>query len=173
MILANISLLVLRLVVGLTFAGHGAQKAFGWWNGPGPQRWEAAVTSMRFQPARFWSLLSIGIELIGGLLLALGFLTPWAATALIGQSMVIILKAHLPKGFWNTQGGLEFPLALAAGLVVVMGVGAGTYAIDAAIGYGLSEGVRWLLLAIGIVGGVASHYLTQIAPSQASAPQHR
>lgn len=173
MTLANLSLLVLRLVVGLTFAGHGAQKAFGWWNGPGPQKWEAAMTSMRFQPARFWAVLSIGVELIGGLLLAVGLLTPWAAMVLIGQSMVIILKAHLPKGFWNRDGGLEFPLALAAGVVAILGVGPGSYSIDSAIAYGLPEAARWLLLAIGIIGGVASHWLTQLVPAQASAPQQR
>jgi putative oxidoreductase len=173
MILVDVSLLVLRLVVGVTFAGHGAQKAFGWWNGPGPQKWEAAMTAMRFHPARFWAVLSIGVELIGGLLLALGFLTPWAATALIGQSMVIILKAHLPKGFWNRDGGFEFPLALAAGVVAVMGVGAGGYSIDAAIAYGLPEAARWLLLGIGIVGGLAAYWLSQLAPASESAPQQR
>ena len=173
MTLADLSLLVLRAVVGLTFAGHGAQKAFGWWNGPGPQKWEAAMTMMRFHPARFWAVLSIGVELIGGLLVALGFLTPWATTALIGQSAVIILKAHLPKGFWNRDGGIEFPLALAAGLIAILGVGAGSYAIDSVIGYGLPETARWLLLAIGIVGGVASYWLTQMAPAQESAPQQR
>ena len=173
MTLASLSLLVLRLVVGLTFAGHGAQKAFGWWNGPGPQKWEAAMTSMRFHPARFWAFLSIGVELLGGLLVALGFLTPWAVTALIGQSMVIILKAHLPKGFWNRDGGFEFPLALAAALIAILGVGAGAYSIDTTIGYGLPEGARGLLLAIGLIGGAASYWLTQMAPAQESAAQNR
>src|SRR5437773_7708792 len=98
MILANFSILVLRLVVGLTFAAHGAQKAFGWWNGPGPERWQNAITSMRFRPAAFWAVLSIGVELVGGLLLAVGLITPLTATMLIGQEVVIIVKAHLPKG---------------------------------------------------------------------------
>jgi putative oxidoreductase len=42
----DFGLLILRLVVGLTLAGHGAQKAFGWWNGPGIERWRDAIGRM-------------------------------------------------------------------------------------------------------------------------------
>ena len=83
MALADSTLLVLRLVVGLIFAAHGAQKAFGWWNGPGIEGWQKIVAGMRFQPAPLWTVVSVGAELIGGLLVAIGLFTPVAATALI------------------------------------------------------------------------------------------
>jgi putative oxidoreductase len=119
----DLGLLVLRLVVGLTFAAHGAQKAFGWWKGPGWAGWYAVVTRMGFRPVALWGIVSIGAELVGGLLLAAGLFTPFAAMALIGQSVVIVLKAHWARGFWGRDGGFEFPLSLAAGVVAIVGTG--------------------------------------------------
>jgi len=173
MALADSTLLILRLVVGLTFAAHGAQKAFGWWNGPGIEGWQKIVAGMRFQPAPLWTLVSVGAELVGGLLLAIGLFTPMAATALIGQSVVIILKAHLPKGFWNKNGGIEFPLALAAGVLAILGVGPGAYSIDRLIGFGLVEPLLWLLLAVGLGGGLAAYGLTRVGPAPQPATEHR
>jgi len=69
----DLALLVLRLVVGLTFAAHGAQKAFGWWQGPGPANWVKAIHRMGFHPPTFFAAASIFNELAGGLALALGF----------------------------------------------------------------------------------------------------
>jgi putative oxidoreductase len=173
MTLADTTLLILRLAVGLTFAAHGAQKAFGWWNGPGIEGWQKAVAGMRFQPAPLWTLVSVGAELIGGLLLAVGLFTPLAATALIGQSVVIILKAHLPSGFWNKAGGIEFPLALTAGVVAILGVGPGAYSIDRLIGFGLVEPILWALLVIGLGGGLAAYGLSRIAPTPSPVTEHR
>lgn len=167
MSLAEFTLLLLRLVVGGTFAAHGAQKAFGWWNGPGYARWTQAVASMRVHPVPLWAFISVGAELGGGLALALGFLTPFAVTVLIGQSVFIIIKAHLPKGFFNTNGGIEFPLSLAAGLLVILGAGPGALAIDNAIRLTpYSDPFRLLLLGIGIAGGLVAISITRLHPVQ-------
>ncbi len=167
MTLADFSLLALRLAVGLIFAAHGAQKAFGWWGGPGYHNWQKAMAAMRFEPAGLWAFLSVGAELGGGVLLAAGFLAPLAAALLIAQSIVIILKVHLPNGFWNGQKGYEFPLALAAGLLAVLGVGAGRFAVDAAIGFTLATPVLWLLLAAAVLAGLASYGISQaVQPAQ-------
>ena len=173
MALQDIALLILRLVVGLTFAGHGAQKAFGWWGGPGIEGWQKAIASMRFQPVALWTVLSVGAELIGGLLIAIGLFTPLAATLLIGQSVVIILKVHLSKGFWNKNGGIEFPLALFAGTIALLGVGPGWLAVDNLIGFGLVEPILWTLLLLGLLGGLAAYGITRVATASQPAPQHR
>jgi putative oxidoreductase len=173
MVLADSTLLILRIAVGLTFAAHGAQKAFGWWNGPGIEGWQKIIAGMRFQPAGLWTVVSVGAELVGGVLLAIGLFTPLAATALIGQSVVIILKAHLPNGFWNKGGGIEFPLALAAGVLVTLGVGPGAYSVDNLIGFGLVEPILWVLLVIGLAGGLAAYGLTRVAPAPQPAAENR
>jgi len=62
------------------------------------------MTGMGFRPAKLWAVVSIGAELVGGVLLAVGLLTPLAAMALVGQSVVIVLKVHWAKGFWSRTG---------------------------------------------------------------------
>src|SRR5712691_3136273 len=99
MTFSDLGLLILRLVVGLTMAAHGAQKAFGWWNGPGRVGWSDVMVRMGFRPAGLWGFVSMSAELVGGLLFAAGLFTPLAAMALVGQSTVIILKAHWARGF--------------------------------------------------------------------------
>jgi putative oxidoreductase len=162
----DLGLLVLRLVVGLTFAAHGAQKAFGWWNGPGIAGWRAAITNMGFQPVELFVVLSIGAELVGGSLLALGLFTPLAAMVLVAQAEVIITKAHLPKGFWNTNGGFEYPLALAASVIAITFIGTGSIALDRAFGLSFSDSLRAGLLLIGLLGG-----LLALASSRVTQPQ--
>ena len=103
---ADFGLLILRVVIGGTMFAHGAQKAFGWWNGPGPDRWRSIVGGMGFRPAGFWAAISIAAELCGALLLV-GFLTPIVAAVIVAQTVVIMGQVHLPKGFFNTAGGIE------------------------------------------------------------------
>ena len=163
MTLGDLGLLVLRLVVGLTMAAHGAQKAFGWWKGPGWTGWTAVMVRMAFRPASLWGVVSIAAELLGGLLLAVGLLTPFAAMALIGQSVVIVLKAHWARGFWNRDGGFEFPLSLAAGVVALIGTGPGRVSLDAALGLSYSAELRAGLIAVGVLGALVAIAISRVA----------
>ena len=65
-------LLLLRLVVGLLFAGHGAQKLFGWFGGGGPQGTAAFFSSLGYRAPALMALVAGLSELGGGLLLATG-----------------------------------------------------------------------------------------------------
>lgn len=159
---ADLGLLILRLVVGLTLAGHGAQKAFGWWGGPGLAGWRSAVAHMGFQPVGLWTVASMGAELVGGLALALGFLTPLAAAWLVGQTIVIIGKVHLPKGFWNGKGGIEFSLSLGAAVVAIGLIGPGSISIDGSQGIAFGESVRIALLVIGALGGLTALTISRV-----------
>ncbi|HYX10477.1 MAG TPA: DoxX family protein [Candidatus Acidoferrum sp.] len=153
---SDLGLFVLRVVVGLIFAAHGAQKAFGWWSGPGPQRWRDAIGRMRFQPVGLWAPLSMGVELVAGVLVALGFLTSLAAAVLIGQAIVIIVVAHWRNGFWDTNHGYEFPLVLAAALVALALIGPGPASIDGLAGIVFTDAIRFALVLLGIAGGVGA-----------------
>jgi putative oxidoreductase len=157
--------LVLRLGVGLIFAIHGAQKAFGWWGGSGFAGWEAVMTRMGFRPARLFAAVSVAAELGGGLALVLGFLTPLAATLLVGQSVVIIFAAHWPRGFFNRDNGYEFPLALVAGVIAVLLLGPGEISVDNLIGFALAPEVRAWLVVLGVAGGLATLALPRLFPA--------
>jgi putative oxidoreductase len=162
---SDIGLAFLRIVIGLTMAAHGAQKAFGWWSGPGPAGWRGAMASMGYRPAGLWAAVSTLAELVGGLLLAVGLLTPFAAAVLVAQSVVIIGQVHLPKGFWNRNSGYEFPLVLAAGAVAVALIGPGALSVDNALGVTFDDAVRLILLVVGALAGLAALMVPRLAAS--------
>jgi putative oxidoreductase len=151
---ADLGLLLLRLVVGLTFAAHGAQKAFGWWAGPGWIGWQNAIGRMGFRPVGLFATLSVGAELVGGLFLALGAFTPFAAALLAAQSTVIIVKVHGPNGFWNKVSGIEFPLALGGAALAIGLTGPGAVSFDAVEGFVVADAVRAVVATAGVVCGV-------------------
>jgi carboxyl-terminal processing protease len=160
--------LTLRLIIGCTFAAHGAQKAFGWWDGPGFRSWLGAIERMGFRPVRFFALASAGVELVGGLFLALGMLTPVTAAALIAQSVVIIGRVHWRNGFFHQRGGYEYPLVLAGGVAAVALLGAGAWSVDGLIGFSLDDAVdRIGLVILGLMAGL----ITLAVPRAASRPR--
>jgi putative oxidoreductase len=152
----ELSLLALRLVVGLTFAGHGAQKLFGILGGPGIQRTASGFQQMGLRPGRLNAIAAGSTELVGGLLLALGLLSPLAAAGLIAVMTAAVLTVHLPNGYWNTEKGFEYNLVLIAVAFAIAGIGAGQWSLDGALGLDLA-GAGWALAALGagIIGGAA------------------
>src|SRR5450759_3969063 len=93
--MADIGLLTLRLVVGLYLFGHGTQKLFGWFGGPGLRGHAQNMTRLGFRPAALWATASTAGE-IGGLLLALGFLSPLGSLGVAASMPVSYthLRAH-------------------------------------------------------------------------------
>ncbi|WP_163150448.1 DoxX family protein [Anoxybacillus sp. MB8] len=129
----HIGILLIRLAVGLTFMGHGAQKLFGWFGGYGLKGTGGWLESIGLKPGVTMALIAGLAEFVGGLLFALGLFTPFAALLIAATMFVAIVKVHAPNGFWITQNGFEYNLIL---IVVVIGValiGAGDYSIDALI----------------------------------------
>jgi putative oxidoreductase len=153
----NVALLVLRLVVGGLFFGHGAQKLFGWFGGHGLAGTSGFFEKIGLRPGRPFALLAAVAEAGGGLLLAFGLFVPAAAALLVGVMVSAIAAVHWRNGLWNTNGGIEFPLVLGAVAFAVAAIGAGRYSLDAALGIDW-HGLWWALGAVGIgaVGGVAS-----------------
>jgi putative oxidoreductase len=152
----DLALLVLRLVVGLLFVGHGAQKLFGVFGGGGLQATAGMFDSIGLQPGWLHARAAGTAEFLGGALIALGLFTPFAAAALIGVMAVAVLTVHAPNGIWNTNQGYEFNLVLAAVVFALAGIGAGAWSLDNAFGFDL-HGAIWALaaLAAGVIGGGA------------------
>lgn len=126
----NKGLLLLRLVVGLLFAGHACQKLWGWFGGTGMGPFIQSLEKLGLQPAPFWGHVEAYTELLGGTLLVLGLLTPFAAAALIGDMLVAAAKVHAPKGLWSQQGGFEYNAVLIAILLAIGLIGPGIYSLD-------------------------------------------
>jgi putative oxidoreductase len=157
--LVTIGLLVLRLVVGLTLAAHGAQKLFGWFGGPRIAGFGQTLEKLGIRPSRPWAILAGLSEFLGGLSLAAGLLTPIGALAVVGVMAVAILTVHLARGFWNKDGGYEFPLAIAAVGVCLSLTGPGNVSLDALLRIRLPEPATWLVMALLTLLGVAGAVL--------------
>jgi putative oxidoreductase len=153
----NLLLLLLRLVVGLTFSAHGAQKLFGAFGGGGLDGTAQMFEKLGLRPGWLHARLAGVAELGGGLLLALGLLTTPAAAAVIAVMTAAVITVHARNGFFMANGGFEYNLVLIAAVVALAGIGAGAWSLDGALGVGLT-GTGWALaaLGVGLVGGVAS-----------------
>src|SRR5438046_10177689 len=98
-------ILFLRLVVGTTIAAHGAQKLFGWFGGHGPRGTAGFFGGLRFRAPLLMALMAALAEFGGGLLLAAGLFTPFAALAVAVVMLNAIGTVHVRNGFWNSNGG--------------------------------------------------------------------
>lgn len=145
----NSALLLFRIVIGLTMAGHGAQKLFGWFGGPGPVRLRQGFEKQGYQPAWFWVALAIVGELGGGLSFAFGFLTPLGAAGMFG-AMVMAARTHWKNGFFLQKGGYEYPLMLATASLTIGLIGPGSYALDTLLSIALPE-----VPVFGVLAGAA------------------
>ncbi|MEE4564606.1 DoxX family protein [Paenibacillus polymyxa] len=124
-------LLLIRLVVGLLFVGHGAQKLFGWFGGYGPKGTGGWMESIGIKPGVLMAVAAGLMELLGGALFAVGLLTPLAALLITMTMLGAIVKVHGQNGIWATANGYEYPLVLIAVVIGIALIGAGPYSIDA------------------------------------------
>lgn len=144
-------LLLLRLAVGLVFAGHGAQKLFGWFGGGGRRGTADALGSLGYRMPAAMAIVAGLAELGGGLLLATGLLTPLAAFLLATMMLNAIATVVWPKGL---LGGYELELVLLVVPVALVATGPGELSLDDALGWaGDITGTAWasLVLAAAIV----------------------
>jgi putative oxidoreductase len=148
--------LIARAAIGGIFMGHGTQKLFGWFGGPGLDATGKMMEGLELRPARRNAVAASVTETAGGALLALGALTPLAGAMATGAMATAVRKVHLDKGFWNSEGGFEFNLALVAGALAIVDSGPGSPSVDESLGLELKGG-KWALFALlaGLAGSAA------------------
>jgi putative oxidoreductase len=147
------TLLVLRVVLGVTLALHGVNKVRNGLDGVG--RW---FESMGMRPGWLHARLAAFTEIGGGALLALGLLTPFAGAAFVGLMLVAGITAHRNNGFFvfHEGQGWEYVMVLGVCGAAFGGLGAGEWSLDDAIGFELHGwGGLAVSCGLGIAGGVA------------------
>ncbi|WP_328690542.1 DoxX family membrane protein [Streptomyces caniferus] len=150
-LVADLGLLLLRLAVGLILAGHGAQKLFGIFGGHGLAATGKGFAALGYRPGEFFACLAGVSELLGGLGLAVGLLTPLAAAALIGV-MINAMATSASQGLWAMTGGIEYPLTIAVVALAVAATGPGRFALDRPFrwGHGGLGSAAFALVAGGV-----------------------
>ena len=134
----DLTLTVVRLVLGLVFFAHGAQKMLGWFGGYGFHGTMGFFTQQMGIPAPL-AFLAICAEFFGGLGLIFGLLARIAALGIMVNMMVAVAKVHSANGFfmnWTGQQkgeGFEYHLLAIALLIVVLVKGSGALSIDRAL----------------------------------------
>lgn len=148
-------LLLLRVLVGVTFALHGAQKLFGWFGGGGISGTAGWFASLGFGGGRAAAVLAGMGELAGGLGLAAGLFTPLSAAAVAGTMTTAALVNNADAGFWSVNKGWELNGYLIAVALAVAVTGPGAYSLDHALGLTGFAGplIGGSAVLLGIVAG--------------------
>jgi len=127
--LCDTILLMLRIILGIIFMAHGAQKLFGIFGGKGIAGTISMVESLGFILPVFFAWLLALSEFFGGLGLVLGVF-PRISSALISVVMLVaIFTIHISNGFFNKNGGIEFNLLLLAVAISIFIAGAGKFSL--------------------------------------------
>jgi putative oxidoreductase len=170
----KIGRLLLRVVVGGFFVGHGTQKLFGWFGGNGLQATADGFHQMGLRPGKANAIAAGGAEAGGGALLAAGLATPLAASVLTATMLTAIDTVHAKNGPWVTEGGYEYNAVLIAAVLSLVEAGPGALSVDGALGRERS-GPAWMLaaLATGVGGWLGARLARSAAPEPApAAPGH-
>jgi putative oxidoreductase len=126
----SLSSLPLRLIAGLIFTAHGAQKLFAWFGGYGLEGTGQWMQSIGLEPGFFMALMAGSAEFFGGILLLIGFLTRPVSFVLAITMIVAIFSVHINNGLFMSNNGYEFALSLLAITLALFVQGGGKYSID-------------------------------------------
>lgn len=166
----DLALVILRVTVGLLVASHGAQKLFGVFGGHGLKGTSGWLHSQGFRPALLWAVLGGAAEFGGGLLFALGLLSPLGSLGIGAAMLIAITKVHWPK-LWVAEGGLEYPLVILSVALAVGIAGPGAFSLDARWGTGVPPVgalIAIVLVALGyLVGMITSAAKPAAVPPKA------
>lgn len=126
----QLSALPLRVVAGILFIAHGAQKLFAWFGGYGLEGTGQWMESIGLAPGYLMALMAGSAEFFGGIFLLVGLLTRPTAVALAFTMLVAIFAVHFQNGLFMSNNGYEFALSLFAISVALVFQGGGKFSLD-------------------------------------------
>ncbi len=134
--LSGLSYPMIRFFTGLILVPHGAQKLFGWFGGSGLEATgQTFASNLGLEPGLLFAALVGLTEFLGGLFLAVGFLTRPSALAIAIVMAVAVFAVHLPNGFFWGAGGYEYPLLWGLVALALAFRGGGALSADRALGW--------------------------------------
>lgn len=170
---AGLGLLLLRLVVGLLLAAHGAQKLFGWFGGPGFTGTQSFFGGqLRLRPAPLWTAMGAVSELGGGLLLALGLLSPLGSLGAVATVTMAIVTVHWPR-IWDSDGGMDYPLTVLAAALAIGLTGPGRWSMDSLLHLALPEPLALVTGLVVVAFGVAMALVTRLPLATSAGVAHQ
>lgn len=132
---SDIALLVLRVMIGVVFIAHGAQKLFGAFGGSGLDKTAGAMAGLGLEPGMFFAVLGGLTEFGGGLLLLVGLCTPLAGLAVTAVMVLAIALSTGANGFISMSAlGYEYNLVLIAIALALVIAGPGRFSLDHRLG---------------------------------------
>jgi putative oxidoreductase len=151
----DIALLGARLAVGGGMAAHGAQKALGWFEGPGPENAGKMMHSLGFRPGKSYAELAAWNEIASGALIAAGLGGPVGPAMLISNMIVAQTTVHWPNGCFAQKGGIELGVLYGAAALAFAATDFGGVSMDAVIGTRekLRDPVLTTLVLAGAIAG--------------------
>lgn len=149
--MGNLAALILRVALGGFLAGHGAQKLFGSFGGPGMEGTSGFMEMLGLKPGKPWAVMAGLSEFGGGVLTILGLFNPAGPLGVISAMSMATTKAHWGKPIWVTSGGAELPVTNIAAATALMVNGPGKYSLDRAFGIRLPAWLAPLGLAALLV----------------------
>jgi putative oxidoreductase len=154
--------MIVRVVQGSLMAGHGAQKLFGSFGGPGLEGTSGFMEMLGMRPGRPWAFLAGLSEFGGGVLTALGLLKPLGPLGVIGAMSMATRKAHWGKPIWVTEGGAELPVLNIAISTALMIRESDVYSLDRLLGIRLPAWVG----PVGLVGIILTVLYAELEPDE-------
>jgi putative oxidoreductase len=118
-------LFIIKVIVGLTFIGHGTQKWFGWFGGYGLKGTGGWLNSIGLKPGATMAFLIGLAEIVGGLLFGIGLWLPVGAALIVITMFGAMIMVHGKNG-WMKPNGYEYNLVLIAIAIGVAIIGAGS-----------------------------------------------
>ncbi|HEY4441461.1 MAG TPA: DoxX family protein [Candidatus Elarobacter sp.] len=165
----DLGLLAARLALGASYAAHGAQKAFGWFEGPGPQGAAGMLESLGFKPGDAFATAASYGELAAGTMIALGLGGPIGPALLISGMIVAQTTVHAKNGYFAQKGGIEVGTLYSTGALALASSGYGDLSLDHA--FGLDEKLRHpVVTTLALAGAIAAGYLV-LAQRETSPPE--
>jgi len=151
------AMLIIRVFFGLAIAAHGAGKLFRF-AGHGLKATAGMFEMTGFRPGLPFAAAAGLTEFGGGILVTIGFLTPFGAAGIVSTMIVAMMSMHVKNGFFAMNNGIELPFLYAVAAIAIAFSGGGAFSVDAVLGLGFLHDAYVVIgvLVLAVFGAVVT-----------------